>query len=103
MDSGAGRFERLWMTMAAVVVAAAMLAGVIVMNTNRVTAQDTGSDWSRYVNGYLYLVTPVGEVGRYTILENPRVEEGFFCAVVDQYQVELCAPLTNVAGLLEPS
>ena len=101
MDSGTGCFDRFWMTMAAVLVAAAVVAGVVVLNTNRVTAQD--SDWSRYVGGYLYLVAPVGEVQRYTILENPYVADGFFCAVVDQYQVEMCAPLTNVAGLIEPN
>ena len=101
MDAGSGCFDRFWMTMAAVMVAVATLAGVVVMNTNRVTAQDT--DWSQYVNGYLYLIAPVGEVQRYTILENPHVKDGFFCAVVDQYQVEMCAPLTNIAGLLEPS
>ena len=101
MDAGSGCFDRFWMTMAAVIVAAAMLAGVVAFNTNRVTAQE--GDYSRFLNGYLYLINPVGEVQRYTILENPRVEDGFFCAVVDQYQVDLCAPLTNVAGLLEPS
>ena len=100
MDSGSGCFDRFWVTMATVLVAAAMLAGVVAFNTNRVVAQD--SDYSRFLHGYLYLINPVGEVQRYTILENPRVEDGFFCAVVDQYQVELCAPLTNVAGLLEP-
>ena len=86
--------------MAAVLVAAGVIAGVVVMNTNRVAAQD--GDYSRFLNGYLYLINPVGEVQRYTILENPRVEDGFFCALVDQYQVDMCAPLTNVAGLLEP-
>lgn len=101
MDAGSGCFDRFWMTMAAVMVAAAMLAGVVALNTNRVTAQK--ADWSQFVGGYLYLVNPVGEVRRYTILENPHVRDGFFCAQVDQYQVEMCAPLTNVAGLLEPS
>jgi hypothetical protein len=101
MDSGQGCFERFWMTMAAVVMAAAVIAGVVVLNTNRVTAQE--ADYSQFVNGYLYLITPVGEVDRYTILETPHVKDGFLCAMVDQYNVEMCAPLTNVAGMLKPS
>jgi hypothetical protein len=102
-DPNTGCFERFWMAALAVVAVVAIAAGVAIFNTNRVTAQDsTNTDWSQFVDGMIYLVTPVGQVDRYKVLETPHVQDGFLCTVVDQYQKETCFPLTNIAGIMAP-
>ncbi|GEM_PF-3294757 len=95
-----GCFDRFFMALA-LAVAAAMMVGVAVLQTNRVGAQEP--DYQRYLNGTLYLINPVAQVQRYTLLTVPYIQDGMLCAKVDQYQVEMCAPLTNIAGIMEPT
>jgi hypothetical protein len=97
MEQSPGCFDRFWMAAMALVVAFAITTGIVVMNTNHVKAQE--SDWSRYGNGTLYLVTPVRGFDAFTILEPPHLQDGFLCAVVEEIGDEVCAPLANIAGL----
>jgi hypothetical protein len=92
-----GCFDRFWATALAVMVAAAMAAGAVMMSSNRVAAQD--SDWSQYGNGSLYVIAPIGGDTFFTIVEPPHVQDGFFCAVVEQTGSEICVPLANIAGV----
>lgn len=100
MAENTGCFERFFMSVLAVVAAIAVTAAVAIFGANRVTAQN--SDYSQYKNGKLYLINPVAQVTIYTMLDVPRIQDGLLCTTVDQYEVEMCFPLTNVAGMTLP-